>query len=119
MRQRRAAAISSPPVRSGGDNDVRADTERVVKVKIAAGRSLLDAVDVHTLHVRGRAVRNRRAYGARVEPVHGHCRVRVHVPVVYGVLGQHRRNNEEFARSGDCGPIPDDVRAVPCDDSRV
>ena len=110
MRQRRAAAIRSRPVRSDGDDDVRADTERVIKVKVAAGRRLLDAVDVHALHARRRAVRDCRAHRARVKPVHGHCRVRVHVPVVYGVLGHHRRNNEEFARSGDCVPIADDGR---------
>jgi hypothetical protein len=103
MRQRRAAAVCGNPVRSDGDDDVRADAERVVKVKEAAGRGLHDAVDAHALHVRCCAVRDRCVDGARVEPVHGHRRIRVQVPVVYGILGHQWREHEELTRSGDCG----------------
>ena len=101
MWQHRLAVLRRCPVRSDGDDDVRAGAERVIKVKVA-GRRLRDGIDLHASHVCRRAGRDRRLHGARVVPVHLHRRARVEVPVVHGVLGYHRREHEELARSGNC-----------------
>jgi len=101
MWQHRLAVLRRCPVRSDGDDDVRAGAERVIKVKVA-GRRLRDGIDLHASHVCRRARRDRRLHGARVVSVHLHRRARVEVPVVHGVLGYHRREHEELARSGNC-----------------
>jgi len=110
MWHRPLAVLRCRPVRSDRYDDVSADAERVVKVKVAARRRLLRLrsrdgrvrVDAHALHVRRRSPRDRRAHRARVVPAHSHRRARVQVSVVHGVLGYHRREHEELARSRHC-----------------
>jgi len=107
MRHLPLAVLRRRPVRCERDDDVHADAERVVKVKVAARRRLFklrDAGvdDLYALHVRRRSLRDRRAHRARVVPVHSHRRARVQVSVVYGVLGYHRGEHEELARSWHC-----------------
>jgi hypothetical protein len=112
LRQGETTAVHRRPFRSDRDDDVRAGSERVVKVDVAALLFQRVFVDAHALHVPHRAVRDRRGHRVRVVPVHFHRRARAQVPVVYGVLGHHRREHEELARSRNC--VRRRRRLTPC-----
>lgn len=115
LRDRCATTVRSFSIRRHGDDDIGADAERIVKVKVTARLGVLCGagdiaaaavagrinVHAHALHVRCCAVRDYLLHGAGVEAFHGHGCARVQVSVVYSILGYHWRDYEEFARAGD------------------
>ena len=111
MRDRCATVVRSVPIRRHSDDNIGADAERIVKVKVTPRGVLLfhhcgaivvvGNVHAHALHVRRRATRDCLLHRTGVEAFDGHGRARVQVSVVYCVLGYHRRDYEELARARD------------------
>ena len=106
MRNRRATAVRGVPIRGYGNDNIGADAERIIEVKVASrcvlrGDIAVGCAHAHALHVRRRAGRDCFLQGTRVEAFNGHGRACVQVSVVHGIFGYHRRDYEELARSRD------------------
>ena len=119
MRDRCATIVRSFSIRRHGDDDIGADAERIVKVKVTARLGVLCGGDIaaagvvvivvvggvnvhaHALYVCCCAARDCLLHGTGVEAFHGHGCARVQVSVVYCILGYHWRDYEELARAGD------------------
>lgn len=92
------------PIRGHGDDNIGANAERIIEVKVAQrwhGDIAAGRAHPHALHVRRRAGRDRFLQGIRVEPFDGHGRTCAQVSVVHGVFGYHWRDYEELARARD------------------
>ena len=103
---RSATVIRSVPVRRHSDDNIGADAERIVKVKVTPRRVLHGDIAVgcahaHTLHVRCRATWDCLLNGTCVEAFDGHGCACVQVSVVYCILRYHWRDYEELARARD------------------
>ena len=106
LRHRRATAVRGIPIRGHGNDNIGADTERIIEVKVASRCVLHDDIAVgcghaHALHVRRHTVRDCFLHGTRVEAFNGYGRACAQVSVVHGIFGYHRRDYEELARARD------------------
>ena len=106
LRQRHATVVRGVPIRGYGDDNIGADTERIIKVKVAPrcvlhGDIAVGCGHAHALHVRRRAGWDCFLQGTRVEAFNSHGRACVQVSVVHGIFGYHWRDYEELARARD------------------
>ncbi len=94
LRHRRATTIRSIPICRYGDDNIGAETERIIKVKVAPrrrGGGLRDIIDAHAhaLYIRRCSLRDCLLHGTGVEPFDRYGRTCVEVPVVHCIFGYH------------------------------